>query len=129
MQLKNVCNEFNKPIMKNEYNMMYDVQFGAKNYQNINSPFIHPEESIRPLPEQPSAYNNTLETELPNGGHASNFLENVPSNIFSQNYFNTNQSYESPYLANINKIQSYDNSIGALVAPNKNDYSNTNFQY
>ena len=41
--------------------MMYDVQFGDKPYQNINSPFIHPEESTRPLAPQPKAFNNTLE--------------------------------------------------------------------
>lgn len=75
--------------------------------------------------QQPQAFNNTFEIKLPcdNG----NFLENIPANIYKQDYFNHNQSYESPYLVNINKIKRYDQTNEALVAFNPNNYSNTNF--
>lgn len=115
---------FNQSTMCKENNMMYNAHFGSKNYQNINSPFIHPEESIRPLPSQPHAFNNPLETQLPENSHASNFLEHIPSNVFKQDYFNTNQSYESPYLININKIQTYEQSNNPLFSFSPNNYTN-----
>ena len=98
-------------------NMMYDVQFGDKPYQNINSPFIHPEESTRPLAPQPKAFNNTLET----GDKPQLFLQNVPSNVFKQNYFKATDSYESPYLSNINKIETHNNN-GPIKAYNPSDF-------
>jgi hypothetical protein len=102
-----------------------------KPYQTINSPFIHPQETIRPLAMQPKPFNNTLET----GNKPDMFLENVPSNVFDNGFFNANQSYESPFLADANGITKYgnpyinNNNINKSGDPNLQVWSSPDYYY
>lgn len=100
-----------------QIDMMYNVQFeNQKPHQTINSPFIHPQETTRPLAPQPSAFNNTLDT----GNNMNAFLQNVPSNIFKQDFFKATDNYESPYLSSIDNIPKYENSCTTKSNINKN---------
>jgi len=121
--------DYNK---QQQTNMMYNAQFGnQKPYQNINSPFLHPEETIRPLAPQPAAYNNTLDTS----NKVDMFLQNVPSNIFKQDFFTATDTYESPYLANIDKISKYgspcsdSSNVNESGDPSIRSYNRSDFFY
>lgn len=98
--------------------MMHNAQFNPnahmanlnnlyqqKPHQNINSPFIHPQETTRPLMPEPSEYNNTFDTS----SKPDMFMQNVPSNVFDTGYFSAQESYESPFLANANMVSKYGN--------------------
>lgn len=88
------------PQQQLETDTIHQLQFGQKPYQNINSPFIHPEETTRPLAPQPDAFNNSLETRNQSQVH----LQTVPTNQYNHHFFETTPQYESPYLANISKL-------------------------
>lgn len=90
---------FNPNAHMQNLNHMYQ----KKPHQKINSPFIHPEETTRPLAPQPTEYNNTLET----GGKPDMFLQNIPSNVFDNGFFSVAESYESPFLSNANGVSKY----------------------
>lgn len=102
-----------------------------KPYQTINSPFIHPDETIRPLVIQPKPFNNTLET----GNKSDMFLENVASNVFDNGFFNTNQTYESSFLANANGVTKYGNpcidnsNINKSGDPNVQGWTSPDYYY
>lgn len=98
--------------------LMHNVQFNPnahmqnlnniyqqKPYQKINSPFIHPDETTRPLAPQPNAFNNTYDIH----DKPDMFMQNIPSNVFDTGYFNAQESYESPFLANANMVSKYGN--------------------
>ena len=93
-QFNNLNNndDINRNGHLNKLNSMY---YQEKPHYKINSPFIHPEETIRPLMPEPKPFNNTLEV----GDKPGMFLENVPNNVFDNGYFQVQQSYESPFLA------------------------------
>ena len=89
------------PARQQQTNMVHQTQFGQKPYQTVNSPFVYPNETTRPLASEPSAFNNS---PVPTPTH----LQNLPANVFQQNFFQSNSSYESPYLANTNtQIEAY----------------------
>jgi hypothetical protein len=90
---------FNPNAHMKNLNHMYE----QKPYQKINSPFVHPEETTRPLGPEPKEYNNTLETD----NRTDMFLQNIPSNVFENGFFNVSESYESPFLANANMVTKY----------------------
>lgn len=124
--------DYNK---QEQIDMMYNTQFSDNNNQKphhtINSPFIHPQETTRPLAPQPAAFNNTLNTD----NNVSAFMQNVPSNVFKQDFFKATDNYESPYLANIDKITKYGSpcsdksNINKSGDPSIGAFNNSDFFY
>lgn len=92
---------------KNTHMSHLNNEYKKKPYQTINSPFVHPEETIRPVLPSPVQVNNTLET----GNRPDLFLENVPSNVFDSGFFSVNESYESPFLAKATGVSKYGQPI------------------
>jgi hypothetical protein len=120
VQFSNAMKTHNTAYQNNQ--LLTSNDYYQKPHQTINSPFIHPQESIRPLSIQPNPFNNTLET----GNKPDMFLENVPSNVFDNGFFNANQSYESPFLANANGVTKYGNPF--VNKSNNNKYEDPNMQ-
>lgn len=126
----------NDTIRKQQTQKMHNVQFDSnshmnnlnniyqqKPYQTINSPFIHPDETTRPLIAPPTEYNNTLEVN----NKPDMFMKNVPSNVFDNGYFSVQESYESPYLSNINKSSNQNNKQNGVIGYTQTQNGYTNF--
>lgn len=97
----------------NKHMAQLNNMYQEKPYYKINSPFVHPEESIRPLQPEPNAFNSTLEVS----NKPDMFLQNVPSNVFDNGFFQADDNYESPFLANASGVSKYGNPIRSHNQP------------
>lgn len=119
-QFNNLNN--NNDTNRNEHIYKLNNLYQEKPYYKINSPFIHPEESIRPLQIQPKEFNNTLEV----GDKPDMFLQNIPNNVFNNSYFQVNNSYESPFLSTASGVSKYGNPIRSANQPINKCLQNSN---
>jgi hypothetical protein len=104
----------NNTFMNNNKHMkQLNDMYQEKPHFKINSPFIHPEETTRPFQPEPQAFNNTVEV----GNKPDMFMQNVPSNIFENGFFQVEDKYESPFLSNASGVSKYGNPIRSHNQP------------